>query len=312
MSTTRIGGRTLARSQALQLMFQAEATGRTVENVLASDYVLSLGRERDKIREVTLDDYARELASGADAMREELDAIISQLSRNWAINRMPSVDRNLLRLAIYEMLQVEEVGLSVTIDECVELAKAYGTDESSRFINGLLGHVASDMENGTDVVAVALEHKRKIEERLRQEEEARRAEEEARRAEEEARRAEEEALRAAEEAESESEDEESQDEFDLGDDSVDFEDYPDNFDDADEFGGEEDFSEVDEYADGEDFSEADEYADEEEAEDFTSYDAEDVPEWARDPFEEEDVDVDGDDSEWDLGDEDPFDDTAGE
>ena len=311
MSTTRIGGRTLARSQALQLMFQAEATGRTVENVLASDYVLSLGRERDKIREVTLDDYARELASGADAMREELDAIISQLSRNWAINRMPSVDRNLLRLAIYEMLQVEEVGLSVTIDECVELAKAYGTDESSRFINGLLGHVASDMENGTDVVAVALEHKRKIEERLRQEEEARRAEEEARRAEEEARRAEEEALRAAEEAESESEDEESQDEFDLGDDSVDFEDYPDALDDADEFGSEEDFSEV-EYAEGEDFPEADEYADEEEAKEFASFDAEDVPEWAQDPFEEEDVDEEGDDSEWDMGDEDPFDDTVGE
>ena len=146
MSTSRIGGRTLARSQALQLMFQAEATGRTVENVLASDFVLSLGGERERVREVTLDDYARELASGADAMREELDAIISQLSRNWAINRMPSVDRNLLRLAIYEMLQVEEVGLSVTIDECVELAKAYGTDESSRFINGLLGHVATDME----------------------------------------------------------------------------------------------------------------------------------------------------------------------
>lgn len=309
MSTSRIGGRTLARSQALQLMFQAEATGRTVENVLASDFVLSLGGERERVREVTLDDYARELASGADAMREELDAIISQLSRNWAINRMPSVDRNLLRLAIYEMLQVEEVGLSVTIDECVELAKAYGTDESSRFINGLLGHVATDMENGTDVVAVALEHKRKIEERLRQEEEARRAEEEARRAEEEARRAEEEALRAAE---AEAEDEEGQDESDFVDDSVDFEDYSDALDDDGEFGGEEDFLEADEYTGEEDFSEADEYADEEEAEAFASYDAEDVPEWAQDPFEEEDTDEDGDDSEWDMGDEDSFDDTVEE
>ena len=65
---------------------------------------------------------------------------------------MPSVDRNLLRLAIYEMLEVDEVAIAVTIDESVELAKAYGTDESSRFINGLLGKVASDMESGARII----------------------------------------------------------------------------------------------------------------------------------------------------------------
>ena len=70
---------------------------------------------------------------------------------------MPAVDRNLLRLALYEMLRVDEVDTAVAIDECVELAKAYGTDESSRFVNGLLGKVARRMEAGEDVVATALE-----------------------------------------------------------------------------------------------------------------------------------------------------------
>ena len=70
---------------------------------------------------------------------------------------MPAVDRNLLRLALYEMLEVDEVDTAVAIDECVELAKAYGTDESSRVVNGLLGKVAHRMEAGEDVVAMALQ-----------------------------------------------------------------------------------------------------------------------------------------------------------
>lgn len=70
---------------------------------------------------------------------------------------MSSVDRNLLRLALYEMLEVDEVAVAVTIDESVELAKAYGSDDSFRFINGLLGRVARRMDEGIDVVAAARE-----------------------------------------------------------------------------------------------------------------------------------------------------------
>ena len=134
MARKRFFGRTLARSQALQLLFQAEATDRSVEEVLSDDYALSDNEP--------LDEYGRELALGADALREELDSIISEFSTNWSIDRMPSVDRNLLRLALYEMREVDEVAIAVTIDESVELAKAYGTDESSRFVNGLLGRAA--------------------------------------------------------------------------------------------------------------------------------------------------------------------------
>ncbi len=148
MAGTRFGGRTLARSQALQLLFQAEACGRTVNDVLEDSYALDEG---------PLDDYATEIALGADAMLHELDAVIAVTSENWSVSRMPAVDRNLLRLALFEMLEQDEVDTAVAIDECVELAKAYGTDESSRFVNGVLGKVARRMEAGEDVVALALE-----------------------------------------------------------------------------------------------------------------------------------------------------------
>ena len=148
MAGTRFGGRTLARSQALQLLFQAEATGRLVSDILADEYALDEG---------PLDPYASELALGCDAMLHELDAVIGVTSANWSVSRMPAVDRNLVRLALYEMLEVDEVDTAVAIDECVELAKAYGTDESSRFVNGLLGKVARRRAAGEDVVASALE-----------------------------------------------------------------------------------------------------------------------------------------------------------
>lgn len=148
MSSHKFGGRTLARSQALQLLFQAEATGRSVEAVLAGPYALSQG---------PLDEFGEQLALGADGMRQELDTIIEGASTNWSVGRMPSVDRNLLRLALYEMLEVNEVAVPVTIDESVELAKAFGTDESSRFVNGLLGRVATELEQGVDLLGAAKE-----------------------------------------------------------------------------------------------------------------------------------------------------------
>ncbi len=149
--STHFGGRTLARSQALQLLFQAEVNNRAVVDVLDGEYALSEG---------PLDDYARRLALGVDERRPDLDAVLAERSAGWSLSRMNDVDRNLLRIALYEMLDVEEVDIAVSIDECVDLAKAYGTDESSRFVNGILGRVADDLEAGADVVAVARERLR--------------------------------------------------------------------------------------------------------------------------------------------------------
>ena len=99
--------------------------------------------------------YAKELALGTDEVVGCLDHILNASSPNWGVSRMPSLDRNLLRLALFEMLEVDTVDVSVAIDECVELAKSYGTDESSRFVNGLLGTIASQIKAGVDVLGLS-------------------------------------------------------------------------------------------------------------------------------------------------------------
>lgn len=140
------GGRSLARIQALQLLFQAEVCDRSVREVLRGAPCLEVG---------PLDPYAERLALGVEDSRDDLDAVIAARAENWSIGRMPAVDRNLLRIALYEMLSVSDVDVAVAIDECVELAKAYGTEESPRFVNGLLGRVADQIEAGENVVDVS-------------------------------------------------------------------------------------------------------------------------------------------------------------
>ena len=132
-------GRTLARSQALQLLFQAEANDLGIEDVLAGDYLISKG---------PLDDYAVVLALGVAANVERIDNALRATSRNWSLERMPGADRNLLRVAVFEMslLEDDRPDQAVVINEAVELAKAYGTDESARFVNGVLGRIARESE----------------------------------------------------------------------------------------------------------------------------------------------------------------------
>ena len=138
----RFGGRTLARAQALQLLFQADVNNRTVEEVLSGDYAISDG---------PLDPYGQELALGVDSRRYAIDAVIRASSASWSLSRMPVVDRNILRLALYEMIEEDDITVAVAIDEAVEPAKAFGTDESPRFINGVLGSIAADVNAGVDV-----------------------------------------------------------------------------------------------------------------------------------------------------------------
>lgn len=146
-SSFRFGGRTLSRCQALQILFQAEACDRSVDDVLSGEYILSKG---------PLNEYGERLARGVGSHLPELDAVLSGAARNWSLSRMSSTDRNLLRLALYELLYVDEVEAAVSISECVELAKAFGSsDESSRFVNGVLGTIATKIAAGVDVVAQA-------------------------------------------------------------------------------------------------------------------------------------------------------------
>ena len=93
-----------------------------------------------------IDEYCSLLIRGIEKHKKELDGLINKYAKNWRLERMPIVDRNILKISIFELKHLEEVPVSVAINEAVEMAKIYGTENSSRFINGILGQVARDME----------------------------------------------------------------------------------------------------------------------------------------------------------------------
>ena len=79
--------------------------------------------------------------------QEKIDQLIEQYSKDWKLDRMAAVDRNLLRLAIYEILYMPDIPSAVSINEAVELAKIYGSDESAKFVNGILGNLVRQLNN---------------------------------------------------------------------------------------------------------------------------------------------------------------------
>lgn len=96
----------------------------------------NLARRRGRLEEAFR--YAQELVQGTLEHREEIDDLIRRQADNWRLERMPPVDRNILRLAVYEMLYETDVPKLVIVDEAIELAKKFGSENSARFINGLL------------------------------------------------------------------------------------------------------------------------------------------------------------------------------
>jgi N utilization substance protein B len=139
-------GRRLARRLALDVLYEAE-----IKDVLPLDAYDAHVREgwvpdgdasAEPSEEVLT--YARALVAGVQRHHADIDALIASYADRWAIKRMPVVDRNLLRLSIYELLWGDDVPVAVAINEAVELAKTLSTDDSGRFINGLLGHIVED------------------------------------------------------------------------------------------------------------------------------------------------------------------------
>jgi N utilization substance protein B len=90
-------------------------------------------------------EYAESLVMGAWAHREAIDSEIASLARDWSVGRMSPTDRNVMRVAVYEMLYVDGVPMATSIDEAVEIAKIYGSADSPRFINGILGGLAEKL-----------------------------------------------------------------------------------------------------------------------------------------------------------------------
>ncbi len=131
--------RTRARRCALQVLYTSEIQGAYPSVVTASERLLS--------EDGDLPAYAQRLAEGVEAHQAEIDHMLASSSENWSLARMPIVDRSILRLAVFEMAYIEDVPISVTINEAVELAKDFGgEDESPRFVNGVLGRIATHLE----------------------------------------------------------------------------------------------------------------------------------------------------------------------
>ena len=131
--------RSYAREAALSLLYSSDIAESDVEEVIADGCYPA--------DSVDVSEYAEFLVLGVKEHLDEIDERLASVSENWTIERMPVVDRAVLRLATFEMLFVDDVPVSVSINEAVELAKAYGgEDDSSRFVNGVLGRIARTME----------------------------------------------------------------------------------------------------------------------------------------------------------------------
>ena len=128
--------RTLARECALQILYQLEINKEEMSSVLA-DFWNETGAEIDK----SVREFAESLVAGTRENIAKLDEVITKSADNWQISRMAVVDRNIIRLATYEMLFVEDIPPKVSINEAIELAKKYGDTESNKFVNGVLDKI---------------------------------------------------------------------------------------------------------------------------------------------------------------------------
>jgi N utilization substance protein B len=127
--------RSKARKRAIDLLFEADARGIDPVTLIA---------ERLGSPDVPpINDYTVTLVEGVVAHQDRIDELITEYAEGWTLQRMPAVDRAVLRLGLYELFWVDEVPDAVAIDEAVELAKTLSTDDSPRFVNGVLARLAA-------------------------------------------------------------------------------------------------------------------------------------------------------------------------
>jgi N utilization substance protein B len=136
-----VSARSKARKQALDLLYETDIRGTNLVETLISRDIASEGPDPRPIR-----DYTKELVNGVSDNRRKIDELITTYAQGWDMDRLPAVDRNILRLGIYEILWSKDVPTSVAIDESLILAKELSSDESSKYIHGVLGRIASIKE----------------------------------------------------------------------------------------------------------------------------------------------------------------------
>jgi N utilization substance protein B len=132
-----VSARTKARKRALDILFSADVRGDELSVTLAAE---AKRAANEPAREASWL-YAREIVDGIVDHRDEIDEQITTHSRDWKLERMPAVDRALLRIGVWELLYNDEVPTAVAIDEAVELAKEFSTDDSGAFVHGVLARV---------------------------------------------------------------------------------------------------------------------------------------------------------------------------
>ncbi len=134
-----MGARRVGRERALQALYQVEMTPNSILDALEAAWAAA--EEAQKEPEAVK--FARELAEGVMSHRAEIDRLIEQHSHNWRLDRMSRIDRNVLRLGVFELKYRPDIPKKVSLNEAVELGKNFGTEESSAFVNGLLDRVAA-------------------------------------------------------------------------------------------------------------------------------------------------------------------------
>jgi N utilization substance protein B len=133
-----VSARSKARKQALDLLYETDIRGTNLVETLVLRDVPADGQDARPIRE-----YTKELVNGVSENRRKIDELITTYAQGWDMDRLPAVDRNILRLGIFEILWSTDVPTSVAIDESLVLAKELSSDDSSKYIHGVLGRIAS-------------------------------------------------------------------------------------------------------------------------------------------------------------------------
>jgi len=133
-----MSARTKARKRALDILFQADVRGDQVATVLAAEAKRAASEPSREASWL----YAREIVDGVIDNSDAIDEQITTFAKDWSLERMPAVDRAVLRIAVWEILYNDEVPAAVAIDEAVDLAKEYSADESGPFVHGVLGRIA--------------------------------------------------------------------------------------------------------------------------------------------------------------------------
>lgn len=133
-----MSARSKARKQSLDLLYESDIRGTQALELLQSRDIEDNGPDARPIRE-----YTKELISGIADHRRKIDELIATYAQGWDMDRLPAVDRNILRLAIFELLWGKDLSDSIIIDEALTLAKDLSTEESSSYIHGVLGRISS-------------------------------------------------------------------------------------------------------------------------------------------------------------------------